>query len=472
MERSYLKLLMKFGGSSVADAECITKVARIVADHTKKHGVVVVVSALKSVTDQLAESLEKARDGDEKFVQDFIQKLTVRHLTTARKVVGRKVQKEVELAIKGLVGELERVLMGVMYLGEVTPRSRDYVLSFGERLSIPIMWGALRGLGLKAQHHTGKEAGVVTDSNFGEARPLLDVTKQRVRRRIGPLLEKGIVPVVAGFIAADEEGVVTTLGMGGSDYTATVIGAALDVDEVWIWTDVDGLMTTDPKILSSARRIPEISLAEATEMAAFGAKSMHPRALEPAMEQNIPVRIRNTFHPENPGTLVVKEQTIKPGSIVKAVTLVKDVALVTVSGAGMVGTPGTAARVFDVLGRSHVNILMISQSVSEANISLVIRRALLKKAVKTLRGALLGRGIIREVTAEKDMCIVAAVGAGMRGTPGVAARLFSAVARGGINIRMIAQGSSELNISFVVREADGPKTVRAVHEEFKLSELS
>ncbi len=467
-----MKLLMKFGGTSVADGECIMKVARIVADQAKKDRVVVVVSALKDVTDQLTESLERARDGDEKFVQDFIQRLTERHLTTARKAVGSEVRKEVELAIKALVSELERVLMGVMYLGEVTPRSRDYVLSFGERLSIPILWGALHSLGLKARHHTGREAGIVTDSNFGEARPLLDVTKQQVRKRLGPLLEEGVIPVVAGFIAADEEGVVTTLGRGGSDYTATVIGAALDVDEVWIWTDVDGLMTTDPKILPSAKRIPEISFAEATEMAVFGVKSMHPRALEPAMEQNIPVRIRNTFHPENPGTLIVKEQKIKPGTVVKAVTLVKDVALVTVSGAGMVGTPGTAAKVFDILGRSHVNILMISQSVSEANISLVIRRALLKKAVEALRGALLGRDLIGEVTAEKDVCIVAVVGAGMRGTLGVAARVFGAVARRGINIRMIAQGSSELNISFVVKEADGPKAVRAVHEEFKLSELS
>jgi len=216
---------------------------------------------------------------------------------------------------------------------------------------------------------------------------------------------------------------------------------------------------------------PELSFQEATEMTIFGAKAMHPRALEPAMEENIPVRIRNVFNPENPGTLIVKEQKIKLGDAVKAITLVKDVALVNVSGVGMVGTPGTAAKVFDVLGRDNINILMISQSVSEANISFVIQRSLLERAVSTLEIALLGRGLIREVTAEDDVCVVAVVGAGMKGTPGVASKIFTAIARKGINVRMIAQGSSELNISFVVKETDGEEAVRAIHEEFKLNKI-
>jgi len=310
----------------------------------------------------------------------------------------------------------------------------------------------------------------VTDSNFGEAKPLMNVTKHQVKSRIEPLLEEGVVPVITGYIAATPEGVTTTLGRGGSDYTATIIGAALGVDEVWIWTSVDGLMTSDPKIVPDAKVIPEVSFQEATEMAVFGAKVMHPRALEPAMEENIPVRIRSIFNPESLGTLIVKEQKIKPVDVVKAITLVKDVALVNVSGAGMIGAPGTAAKVFDVLGKKNINILMISQSVSEANISFIINRGLLEKAVNALEIALLGRGLIREVTAEDDICVVAVVGAGMRGTPGVASRVFSAVARRGINIRMIAQGSSELNISFVVKEVDGEEAVRAIHEEFRLGE--
>ena len=277
--------------------------------------------------------------------------------------------------------------------------------------------------------------------------------------------------MVTGYIAATQDDVTTTLGRGGSDYTATIIGAALAADEVWIWTDVNGLMTSDPKIAPSAKMWPELSFQEATEMTIFGAKAMHPRALEPAMEENIPVRIRNVFNPENPGTLIVKEQKIKLGDAVKAITLVKDVALVNVSGVGMVGTPGTAAKVFDVLGRDNINILMISQSVSEANISFVIQRSLLERAVSTLEIALLGRGLIREVTAEDDVCVVAVVGAGMKGTPGVASRIFAAIASKGINVRMIAQGSSELNISFVVKETDGEEAVRAIHEEFELSKV-
>jgi len=462
---------MKFGGTSVASGENIRRIASIIANYVGQgYAIVAVVSALKGVTDRLVEASEQAKNGNRDYIQEFKQEIAEKHLTVARKAVENKViRKEVEQEIRATVDELEKVLTGIIYLGELTPKSRDYVLSFGERLSTPIVWGALRDLGLNAQHYTGKDVGIVTDSNFGEASPLMNVTKHQVKEKIEPLLEKGIVPVVTGYIAATQDGVTTTLGRGGSDYTATIIGAALDADEVWIWTDVDGLMTSDPKIVPSAKTMHELSLQEATEMTIFGAKAMHPRALEPAMEENISVRIRNVFNPENPGTLIVKEQRIKPGDVVKAITLVKDVALVNVSGAGMVGAPGTAAKVFDVLGKNNVNILMISQSVSEANISFIIQRSLLERAVSTLEIALLGRGLIREVTTEDDVCVVAVVGAGMKGTPGVASRIFAAIARKGISIRMIAQGSSELNISFVVKEIDGEEAVRAIHEEFKLS---
>jgi aspartate kinase len=229
------------------------------------------------------------------------------------------------------------------------------------------------------------------------------------------------------------------------------------------------LMTSDPKIVPSAKTINELSFQEATELTIFGAKAMHPRALEPAQKEGIPVRIRNVFNPENPGTLITKEQKIKTKDGVKAVTLVGNVAVITVSGAGMVGAPGTAAKVFEVLGKENINILMISQSVSEANISLVIQRNLLERAVNTLEIALLGRDFIREIMSEDDVCVVAVLGAGMKGMPGVASKIFSAVAREGINVRMIAQGSSEINVSFVVKENDGEETVRAIHKEFKLS---
>lgn len=466
------RLVMKFGGTSLAAGENFRLVADLVSNYVNQgFEVVVVVSALKGVTDRLIEASEHAKTGDLETIYRFKREITEEHLEAARKSIrDPNIRREVSDALRRTLDELEKVLTGIAYVGELTPKSRDYVLSFGEKLSTRIAWGTLRDAGLNAQYFTGGSAGIVTDSNFGEAKPLMNVTKHQVKSRIEPLLEEGVVPVITGYIAATPEGVTTTLGRGGSDYTATIIGAALGVDEVWIWTSVDGLMTSDPKIVPDAKVIPEVSFQEATEMAVFGAKVMHPRALEPAMEENIPVRIRSIFNPESLGTLIVKEQKIKPVDVVKAITLVKDVALVNVSGAGMIGAPGTAAKVFDVLGKKNINILMISQSVSEANISFIINRGLLEKAVNALEIALLGRGLIREVTAEDDICVVAVVGAGMRGTPGVASRVFSAVARRGINIRMIAQGSSELNISFVVKEVDGEEAVRAIHEEFRLGE--
>ncbi|MEM3063112.1 MAG: aspartate kinase, partial [Nitrososphaerota archaeon] len=325
--------------------------------------------------------------------------------------------------------------------------------------------------GLKVEYYSGGEAGIITDSNFGEAKPLMNVTKYQIRERILPLLDKKIIPIISGFIAFNQEGMITTLGRGGSDYTATIIGSAIKADETWIWTDVDGLMTADPKIVPFAKTLHELSFLEAIEMAVFGAKYMHPKALEPAMEENIPVRIRNLFNQENPGTLITKEVKIIERKIVKAVTSINDVALITVSGIGMIGTPGIAAKIFDTLGKNNINILMISQSVSEANISLIIKRKDLERAITAFETSIFRKDFIQNIETEEDISVIAVVGAGMKGTPGVAARVFNAVAKKGVNVRMIAQGSSELNISFVVKEKDSKKAVQAIHEEFELDKL-
>ncbi|PVX23386.1 MAG: aspartate kinase, monofunctional class [Candidatus Bathyarchaeum sp.] len=462
---------MKFGGSSVANGKKIRHVAKLIADNRNEEcGVVAVVSALEGVTNQLIQAAEETKKGNREYISKFKQEILERHLTTAKEAIKDKnLQAETEQVLKVRIEELEKVLTGIVYVGELTPKSRDTVISFGERLSAPIVSGALKDLGLNSKHFTGGEAGIVTDANFGEAGLLMNVTKFQVKKNIEPLLKKRTVPVLTGFIAETQNKETTTLGRGGSDYTATIVGASLDADEVWIWTDVDGLMTSDPKIVPEAKTIPELSFQEATELTIFGAKAMHPRALEPARKEGIPVRIRNVFSPDNPGTLIVKEQKVKTENGVKAVTIVKNVAVITVSGAGMVGAPGTAAKVFEVLGKENINILMISQSVSEANISLVIQRNLLDRAVNILEIALLGREFIREIVSEDDVCVVAVLGAGMKGIPGVASRIFTAIAKEGINVRMIAQGSSELNVSFVVKENDGEETVRAIHKEFKLS---
>jgi aspartate kinase len=283
------------------------------------------------------------------------------------------------------------------------------------------------------------------------------------------LLARNEIPVVTGFIAASVDGSITTIGRGGSDYTASLLGAALNTDEIWIWTDVDGLMTADPRIVKDARVLPTVSFGEALELSFFGAKMMHPRGVQPAAQRKIPVRIRNSSKPTLEGTLVCSGETQSGGRIVKAVSIIRSVGIVTVSGTGMIGSPGAAAKVFMALGSNNVNVMMISQGSSEATISCVIARKDLEKAVRALQLALLGQGYVDKVGAERDVCIIAVVGSGMKGTPGVAARIFGAVARRKINVRMVAQGSSEYNVSFVVPEGRGPDAVIAIHEEFGLS---
>ena len=466
-------IVMKFGGTSVATGESIRRVAKIVADSIEKeYRVVVVVSALAGITNQLGEEANQAKKKGEKQIQEFALKLIEEHVATARKAIEKKnTQKKVEQVIKKTVDALEKVLTGICYVGEITPKSKDYVMSFGERLSAPIVWGALQDLKLQTQCFTGKDVGIVTDENFGEATPLMNVTAHQVKGRLEPLLKRNVVPVVTGYIAATQDGVVTTLGRGGSDYTATILSVALAADEVWIWTDVDGIMTTDPKIVPSAKMLPQLSYGEAAEMAIFGAKAMHPSALEPVIEARIPVRIRNVFNPKNHGTLITDGEEAKSKEVVKAVAMIKDVAMINIRGAAMVGAPGSYSKVFDVLGKNNINIMMVSTAVSEANISLIIRRNLLGRTLSILEIALLGRGLVNEITSEDDVCVIAAMGANMKGTFGVASRIFTAMAQKRINIRMIAQGSSELNISFVVKEKDGIAAVQAIHKEFKLDQI-
>ncbi|MFQ6134476.1 MAG: aspartate kinase [Nitrososphaerales archaeon] len=464
-----MKLVMKFGGTSIGDADRVRNVARRVSESSRGNQIVLVISALNGVTDTLIRMSEQAKTGHSEKVESELEKLRERHIEVVGKAVrDSKIRSEVQEIVTSTVEELEGVFEGISVLGEMTPRSRDRVLSFGERLSTPIVWGAVTALGLKAKRFTGGEAGIVTDEEFGETNPLMNVSKMKIVKKLEPLLDEGVIPVVTGFIAATQTGDVTTLGRGGSDYTATILGAALSADEVWICTDVRGMMTADPKIASDARTIPQLSYSEALEMTVFGAKALHPRALEPAMEYKIPVRVKNTFDLAAPGTLITKDQSVAKGEVAKSVALIRDVAMVNIGGAGMVGKPGIAARVFDILGRGGINILMISQSVSEANISMVLRRDYLEKAVSALEISLLGKGFANQVSAEDDVGVVAVVGAGMKGSPGVAARVFRAVADRGINVRMIAQGSSELNISFVVKEKDCEEAVRAIHEEFRL----
>jgi aspartate kinase len=466
-----MRIVMKFGGTSVGTGENIRNVANIIRDKVSKgHEVIVVVSALADITDQLIEGAEKVKNGNEEKIQEFIKNLAENHINVIDTAIkNKKLKEETKQEVKKIIYELEKILTGICYVGELTLKTKDQVLSFGERLSALIVSATLNDCKLESQYFTGKEAGIITDSKFGEANPLMNFTTHQVLERIKPLLEKKIIPVITGYIAANQDGAVTTLGRGGSDYTATILGVALDVNEVWIWTDVDGIMTSDPKIINEAKMLTGLSYGEAAEMAIFGAKAMHPRALEPVIKKHIPVRIRNVFNPENSGTLISDGAEVESKEVVKAIALIRDVSMINIKGAGMVGAPGSYARIFNILGKNNINIMMVSSAVSEANISIIIRRNQTERAMSTLEITLLGRNLGNEVTAEDDVCVIAAMGANMRGSLGVASRIFTAVADKNINIMMIAQGSSELNISFVVKGKDGPAAVNAIHEEFSLS---
>src|SRR6266851_4496590 len=459
---------MKFGGSSLANTARIKNAARIVQRFLPENKMVVVASAMNNTTDQLVEIGELARKGENARVGKILSRIQTLHIKTARAASMKKTRRELLNLIDRLNMELEKTVEGISHLRELTPRSRDYLLSFGERLSAPILAGAIRNLGLKTRALTGAEAGITSDERFGEANPLTEVSYHEIRRRLDPMLAKNEIPVVTGFIAATVDGSVTTLGRGGSDYTASLLGAALNTDQIWIWTDVDGLMTADPRIVKDARVLPMVSFGEVLELSYFGARMMHPRAMQPAAQRKIPVRIRNSSKPTLDGTLVSARETDNGGKVVKAVSIIRSVGIVTVSGAGMIGSPGTAAKVFTAIGSSNVNVMMISQGSSEATISCVVSRKDVDNAVRTLQLALLGQGLVEKVVAEKDACIIAVVGSGMKGTPGVAARIFGAVARKKINVRVVAQGSSEYNVSFVVSEHEGPEAVRVLHDEFQL----
>ncbi len=464
-----MKLVMKFGGSSLADGARIQKVAAIIRRYHQHHPLVVVVSAMNDVTDRLIELAETAKNGNRETLTKQLEAIKTLHLEAAERAVQEeKIKVEAKEALNRLLVELESILTASTILKEVTPRTRDVILSYGERLSTIILAHTLRSIGVECKPLQGGEAGILTDEAYGEATPLFDASRARIRSRLNPIIEQKIVPVVAGFIGETQNSDITTLGRGGSDLSATLISASMKADEVWLWSDVDGIMTADPKLIPNAKPLKQISYAEALEMTALGAKAIHPRAIEPVAEEGIPVRVKNTFAEEKEGTLITSETILKPGEVVKALALVRDVGMITVSGAGMVGKPGTAAKIFDVLGKSGVNILMISQSVSESNISLIVRRSVMHKAVTALELALLGRGVVSEVTPEEPVAVVAAIGAGMKGAVGVASKIFSAVAKRGINIKMIAQGSSELSISFAVREEDALEALKAIHEDLNL----
>ncbi|HYK97426.1 MAG TPA: aspartate kinase [Candidatus Acidoferrales bacterium] len=461
------RTVLKFGGTSVASPTALESLARIVGGMQGDR--VVVVSATAGTTDALHIAAREAEAGRGAEAERILRDLQKAHGNLVADLLGVS-GAETLSEIATLTDRAVSLLHSVAILRECTPRTLDAIVTYGERVSAPIVAALLNTRGTKAEALSA-EGIIVTDDQFGHASPLLEETRTRAQRELVPRLANGTTPVVTGYLAGTAEGVTTTLGRGGSDYSAAVLAAAVHADELLIYTDVSGVMSADPRIVKDAKPLARMSYAEAAELSYFGAKVIHPRTVLPAIEARIPVRILNTFAPADPGTTITADP-VYDGSVVKATTSLGNLALITVQGAGMSGVPGFAARVFDTTAAEKVSVLMISQSSSENSICLVVPAESgerLRPALERMFSAELRRHDVERVVVDAPVAIVAAVGEGMRGTPGVAARLFGALGRGKVNVVAIAQGSSEENISFVVAEADRERAVQAVHAEFHAS---
>ena len=460
-------LTMKFGGTSVGSPEAISSVAHIVRRELDAgNRVIVVVSAMSGVTDTLLAAARMAVTGNRWGYLSSAEALRDRHIEAANRLLPPNgVRQRAAQETGALIDEFAQVCQAVNILGELTPRILDTVVSFGERLSSRLVAAALREQGVAAQAFDAGEL-LVTDDHFQQANPLWDETQRRIDERLLPALGAGITPVITGFLGATREGQHTTLGRGGSDFSGAIFAAATGSDELVIWTDVDGVMTTDPRIDRRARVLPYVSYQEVGELAYYGAKVLHPKTVQPILDRQIPLRVRNTFNPDHPGTLIGPHA--EPSTtVVKAVTSIRRVSMLTVSGKGMLGVPGIAGRAFLATASVGANILMISQSSSEQSFCFTVPDDT-AEAVKRQVEAELHAEIVRQnvdgVAVVREVVVITVVGGGMRGTPGVAGRVFTVMGDKRINVLAIAQGSSECSISFVVDEDKLEQAVVALHD--------
>lgn len=461
--------VVKFGGTSVGDAPRIRKVVEIIRDAARDSDLVVVVSAMSGVTNKLVEAATLSQAGHSAAVEVIFEELRERHRAVAGTVIHSvSVRSRINHEVEKVFQEGERLCQGTALLRELTLRARDSISSLGERLSAPIVAAALEECGVNCAAIEATEF-IVTDSCHGAADPLMDVTRLRSEARLRPLLRQGSIPVVTGFIGATADGILTTLGRGGSDYSATILGAAMAADEVIIWTDVDGLMTADPRLVPSAVTIPEISYREAAELAHFGAKVLHPKTISAVTRCGIPLWIRNTFSPELPGTRITPAGPATNGGV-KGLTAISEVALITVGGPGIIGVPDVLSRTFATTAAMRANVLLISQSSSQNDICLVVSSSVAEPAVQALRREFaqeLAHEKVEHITFDQTIAIVTVVGKNIRGS-GTVGRTFTALGRENVNVVAIAQGSSECNISFVVSKQDVKAALAATHNEFQL----
>ena len=457
-------VIMKFGGTSVGSAKQIERVAEIVIKQRAATPALVVVSAMATITNALEDASRHAASRQRSGLDKATQHIRTLHQDTMRAL---HVSASTSSSVNEKIDELEQMLESVYALGELSPRAHDLLLSYGEQLSSRLVAAAIAMQGSVARAISATDL-IVTTDRHGAAQPLLEQSTAGAAGSLLPILEAGTIPVVTGFIGATADGVTTTLGRGGSDYSATILGYCLDASEVHIWTDVDGVMTADPRLIPEARTVMELSYSEAAELSYFGARVLHPLTMTPASLKDIPIYIKNTLRPEGHGTCV--SRTASPGdSPIKAITSINHASLITVQGESRIGVPDVAAKVFEALADAGVDVLFASQASSDYNISFVVHQKDDERAVKLLTARLkaeLSEHSIDAISLRSALAIVAVVGDGMHGNPGIAGKVLSSIGDASINVVAIAQGSSERNISVVIDEGEAARAVQSIHDVF------
>ena len=461
-------LVMKFGGTSVGSPEAMMRTVNIIKIQRQEWDqVVVIISAMSGITNLLTTCAIDAAAGNREGYVNSISLIRKRHFEAIKNLpYSTQSREKMNTIIQEYLDKLHKYCVSIQTMCEVTPRGMDAITSLGERMNVRLISELLLEQAIPNQSIDGDQL-IVTDANFQNAHPLREATLQKVNTTIAPLLEDKVIPIITGFLSSTEDGITTTLGRGGSDYTAAVLGDCLGAQEVWTWTDVDGVMTADPSVVTDAKVISHLSFDEVSEMAYFGAKVLHPKTMRPLMEKGIPLWVKNTFNPTCAGTCV-SNQAHKITGRLTCVTDIRDVCLVTVRGKGMLGVPGVAARTFSAVAKENASVLMISQSSSEQSICFVIPNHDKRKVIQSLKNELafeLSRGDVDTINALSNAVIITAIGAGMRHTPGVSAKVFGALGNKGINVIAIAQGSSEYSISMVVAEEEADAAVKEIHTE-------
>jgi bifunctional aspartokinase / homoserine dehydrogenase 1 len=464
-------LVMKFGGTSVGSVDALVKATQIVKDARAEYPrVVVITSAMSGVTNLLLDSAALASQGRVDSLPSAESTLREKHFAAADALIkDKKLREATKQEINTLILSLVDLCKAIAILSEASPRTMDAVASIGERMCVRLLGAVLESAGINSKAIESTEF-VVTNGHFQHAHPDFKATTEKTRQVLNPLLDKGIVPVTTGFIGATPEGAITTLGRGGSDYSAAIIGSVLPADDVWIWTDVDGVMTTDPRIVKDAITLPEITYSEIAELAYYGAKVLHPKTIRPIVEAGIGLRICNTFNPTHPGTRLIanpKTNGKVHGKVVKAVTAIRSQRLVTIEGRGMLGVPGVAARAFGAVASTKTSVPLITQASSEQSICFAVPSESAEAVISALQAVFADEiedEDIDRVWMTEDVSIITVVGVGMRHTPGIAGQVFSQLGNSKANVLAIAQGSSEVSISMVVAAADTELAVRSLHE--------